>query len=86
MTKIDFRKIEVVALDGEKKIFDVSKELANTIYARTPDIGELELARDIYKKGEVELSEEQAETVKRYLRECGFFAFIQEAVNELLTI
>lgn len=85
MTKIDFKNIAVTTLDGQKQPFDISKELGNAIYARTTDLGELELAREIYKNGEVELSGEQVETVKKYLRECGFFAFVQEAVNELLT-
>ena len=30
--KIDFRKIEVTDIEGNKSTFDISKELGNTIY------------------------------------------------------
>lgn len=65
--KIDFRKIEVFFLDGTKNYIDVSKLLGNSIYNNTPDLGELEIARDIYKNGAVDLTHEQAEAVKKYV-------------------
>ena len=37
---IDFRKIEVTDLEGNKSTFDVRKELGNTIYNSTTDLGE----------------------------------------------
>ena len=46
--KIDFRKIEVTDIEGNKSTFDISKELGNTIYQKTADLGELELAKRIY--------------------------------------
>lgn len=77
--KIDFRNIEVVTLNGESRVFDIPKELGNAIFTKTMDLGELELARDIYKSGEVEIDEAQGAILSRYIREC-FLAFIQEAV------
>ena len=62
--KIDFRKIEVTDIEGNKSTFDISKELGNTIYQKTADLGELELAQRIYKNGEVELSSDEAERIK----------------------
>ena len=53
--KIDFRKIELTDLEGNKSTIDVSQKFANAIYQNTGDIGELELAREMYKNGEVEL-------------------------------
>lgn len=47
--KIDFRNIQVKDIKGTIIPLDVSKELGNAIYGKTADIGELELARDIYK-------------------------------------
>ena len=35
--KIDFRKIEVTDIEGNKSTFDISKELGNTIYQKTAD-------------------------------------------------
>ncbi|WP_298048194.1 hypothetical protein [uncultured Bacteroides sp.] len=64
--KIDFRKIEVTDLDGNKSTVDVAKGFANTIYRHTGDLGEFNLAQDIYWKGEVDISPEQAESLKKY--------------------
>ena len=65
--KIDFRKIEVTDIEGNKSTFDISKELGNTIYKNTPDLGELDFAQAIYKQGEVEINEEKAEAVRKYM-------------------
>ena len=80
--KADFRKVTTTALDGEEQTWDISKELGNTIYQKTADLGELELARDIYRNGEVDLTPEQVEVVRRYVRE-GFKAFVQEGVERI---
>ena len=59
--------------------------LGNAIYQKTADLGELELAQNIYKSGEVEVSPEQAESIKKYVS-TGFVAFVQVAVNEALSV
>lgn len=82
--KIDFRKIQVKDIEGNNSTVDIAKMLGNAIYQKTADLGELELAQDIYKKGEVELSAEQAEVIKSYVK-VGFVAFVQVAVNEALS-
>lgn len=81
--KIDFRKIQVQDIEGNNSTLDVSKELGNAIYGKTADIGELELARDIYKNGEVDVDAANAAIIGKYVRE-GFLAFVQEAVCPLL--
>lgn len=83
MKKIDFRKIEVKNIEGKKSNLDLSKELGNVIYQKTADLGELELARNIYKNGEIEVNAEQAIILNRYIRE-GFLAFVQESVCPVL--
>lgn len=83
MKKIDFRKIEVKNIEGKKSNLDLSKELGNVIYQKTADLGELELARNIYKNGEIEVNAEQATILNRYIRE-GFLAFVQESVCPVL--
>ena len=82
--KIDFRKIEVTDIEGNKSTFDVSKELGNTIYKNTPDLGELDFAQEIYKQGEVEVDEEKAAIIRKYLDVGKFFAFIKKSVYEQL--
>ncbi|WP_071146158.1 hypothetical protein [Bacteroides ihuae] len=83
MTKIDFRKIEVKNIEGKKSTVDISKELGNQIYQKTSDLGELELARTIYKDGEIEVDAGHAAILNRYIRE-GFLAFVQESVCPIL--
>lgn len=83
MKKIDFKKVEVTDIEGNKTALDISKELGNQIYKKTGDLGELELAREIYKNGEVEIDEAQATALSRYIKE-GFLAFVQEPLCKKL--
>ncbi|WP_148364754.1 hypothetical protein [Bacteroides sp.] len=78
---IDFRNIQVKDIEGNNSTVDIAKVLGNTIYQKTADLGELELAQQIYKNGEVELSTDQAERIKEYVR-TNFVAVVQIAVNE----
>ncbi len=82
--KIDFRKIQVKDIEGNNSTVDIAKMLGNTIYQKTADLGELELAQSIYKNGEVELSPEQAERIKEYVK-TNFVAVVQIAVNVALS-
>ena len=52
--KIDFRNIQVKDIEGNNSTVDIAKMLGNAIYQRTADLGELELAQNIYKNGEVD--------------------------------
>ena len=81
---IDFRKIEVTDLEGNKSTFDVSKELGNTIYNNTTDLCELEFAQEVYKHGEVEVDSEKAEIIRKYMEIGRFFARIKKGVFDLL--
>lgn len=83
--KIDFRNIQVKDIEGNNSTVDIAKMLGNAIYQKTADLGELELAQQIYKNGEVELSTEQAERIKEYVR-TNFVAVVQIAVNEALSV
>lgn len=82
--KIDFRTIQVKDIEGNNSTFDISKMLGNAIYQKTADLGELELAQQIYKNGEVELSPEEVERIKEYVKS-NFVAVVQVAVNEALS-
>ena len=81
---IDFRNIQVKDIEGNNSTVDIAKMLGNAIYQKTADLGELELAQQIYKNGEVELSTEQAERIKEFVR-TNFVAVVQIAVNEALS-
>ena len=83
--KIDFRNIQVKDIEGNNSTVDIAKMIGNAIYQKTADLGELELAQQIYKNGEVELSTNQAERIKEYVR-TNFVAVVQIAVNEALSV
>ena len=83
--KIDFREIQVQDIEGNNSTVDNARMLGNAIYQKTAALGELELAQNIYKSGEVEVSPEQAESIKKYVS-TGFVAFVQVAVNEALSV
>lgn len=88
--KINFRKLKVLDFDGnpvtngtEPGFFDISKSLGNQIYGKTADIGELDLAREIYHSGEVEVTEQHAGVLLEYIR-TGFLAAVQVAICPVL--
>ena len=83
--KINFKKITVIDLEGNKSTVDIAKELGNAIYKQTTDIGELDFAREIYHKGELELSIDQIAIVRKYMDAGGFFAFVKEGVEKILS-
>ncbi|MCW0484072.1 hypothetical protein [Gaoshiqia sediminis] len=56
--EVNFSNLIITDLDGKELKFDVSKTLGNHIYQTTGDLGMLEVAQTIYKKGEVELTEQ----------------------------
>lgn len=81
--KVDFRKLEIKDLEGNVVTFDASKQLANFIYMETQDLGDLILAQDIYKNGEVELDNDQINKIKDWLR-TNFKAFVQKAFEDYI--
>lgn len=81
--KVDFRKLEIKDLEGNVVTFDASKQLANFIYMETQDLGDLILAQDIYKNGEVELDNDQINKIKGWLRN-NFKAFVQKAFDDYI--
>ncbi|MBP1592999.1 MAG: hypothetical protein H6Q12_17 [Bacteroidetes bacterium] len=81
--KIDFRKVNVKDVEGNKSTVDIAKELGNQIYKKTADLGELETAREIYKNGTIEVDAEKATILSRYVKE-GFLAFVQESICPVL--
>ena len=82
MKKIDFRKIQVENIEGIKNEADVSKQLGNQLYMQGRNIEECELGRDIYHKGEVELSDKQVEMVKQFIMPWSYV--LRSAIEETL--
>ena len=82
--KLKLKEIEVTKIDGSKQKLKLDyKGLANYIFNQTKDLGELELARELYKEGELEVDRETAIALKKYIGEC-FNAVVQEALFPIL--
>ena len=74
--KIDFSKVQIKDIEGNVQTVDISKELGNMMYLNAKDIAVADLGHDIYHKHEVDLSKEQAQTVKMFIDE-GFKAIVK---------
>lgn len=84
MKKIDFRKITIKDVEGNDIPADISKQLGNQMYMQGQNIEECELGRDIYHNGEVELDEQQAKTVERFV---GSYSYIMRTpILEMLGV
>lgn len=81
--KIDFSKIMIEDIEGNKVAVDVSKELGNMMYLGAQDIAVADLGHDIYHKKEVELDEVQAKHVRGYV-ERGFKAILKRTLLPML--
>lgn len=81
--KVDFKNIPIKNIEGEVSNTDISKELAQIIYSDAKEIKDLDLALDIYKNGELEITEEQLNTVKKYLSNY-FKAFVQKGFEDYI--
>ncbi len=88
--KIDFRHLYLANVDGQPMVdengedvsVDISKALGNYIYNETRDLGELELAQQIYKYGELELTAQDINILGGYIK-TAFKAVVQKAFNDL---
>ena len=81
--KIDFSSVQIKDIEGNAQSVDISKELGNMMYLNAQDIAVADLGHDIYHKGEVSLSREQAEVVKQYVEKC-FKAIVKRELIPVL--
>lgn len=82
MKKINFRTVPCEMVDGSIVEIDLSKELANLIYSQTKECGEAMFAQELYKNGEVELTEENIAIVKKYYD--NFLYFAKAAIDKAM--
>ena len=76
---IDFRKVEIEDLTGQKQTYDVSESLGNYIYRTTGDLTMFEACRIIHAKGTLEISEPVRRGLTELLRDpnCPFLAAVK---------
>lgn len=67
MKKVDFRKIEIENIEGAKEAVDLSKIIGNALFTQAKTFEVLELGRNIWKDGEVELKEEDVKILEEQI-------------------
>ena len=67
MKKVDFRAIEIENIAGEIEQVNLAKTLGNALYGCAKTLEICELSRNIWKDGEVELSEDDVKILEEYV-------------------
>lgn len=65
--KVDFRKIEIESITGEKEVVDLAKVLGNALYQQGKTLEVVELARSIWKDGEIEITDEDKKILEEQI-------------------
>lgn len=81
--KIDFSQVPIRDIEGNAVVVDISKDLGNMMYLQAQDIAVADLGHDIYHRKEVNLTREQAQTVRMYVEQ-GFKAIVKRELLPLL--
>jgi hypothetical protein len=82
--KVDFRKIEINGVDNVIKSNDLSKLLGNMIFSQAKDVAEDEFARDVYNKGEVDITSERIGFIKKHFD--NFNYALRTAIEEAISL
>lgn len=83
--KYDFRKLREEISIGLVVESDLSKTFANWLYQNTSELGLVELARELYHKGVVELDEPTRAILERAVKGSTLRWSVKSAVGELLS-
>ena len=84
MKSVDFRKIQIMDIEGNAQEADFSKQLGNQLYMQGHDITECELGRRIYfATAPVELTDEECSIVRKAIEPYSYVArqAIEQAIN-----
>lgn len=81
---VDFGNIEVENIESKIEKVDFSKQLGNIIYSQSKDLGEVELAREIYNSGRVVIGREKADIILKYTE--GFPYPVREAFKKAVEL
>ncbi|MBO5700381.1 MAG: hypothetical protein J6R57_03055 [Bacteroidales bacterium] len=83
MRKVDFRKIQVENINGDMETVDVSKALGNALYPHGKTLEVVELARNIWKNGEVELTDGDVKTLQEYVPQMCSYIVSTAIINAI---
>ena len=79
---IDFRNITIKNIEGEESTVDISKDLGNLLYNSAVSQEGLEISRELYHNGEMDVTKENVEVLKGIIAG-NFLAVIQESLNPI---
>lgn len=65
--KVNFKAIEIESITGEKEVVDFSKVLGNALYQQGETLEVVELARSIWKDGEIEITDEDKKILEEQI-------------------
>ena len=65
--KVNFKAIEIESITGEKEVVDLSKVLGNALYQQGKTLEVVELARSIWKDGEIEITNEDKKILEEQI-------------------
>lgn len=82
--KVDFRKIKTLKVDGSERTVDMSKTLGTIIHDTSVPREDMDLGKEIYSLGEVEVNKQRASIIKKYIMNGNFFAYIREGIVPIL--
>lgn len=80
--KVNFKEIVIKDIEGNDVKADFSKQIGNQLYMQGINIEECELGKKIYFDGEVELTDNDAEVVKRIT--AGYSLVARTAIESAL--
>lgn len=79
---IDFRNITIKNIEGEESTVDISKDLGNLLYNSAVSQEGLEISRELYYNGEMDVTKDNVEVLKGIIAG-NFLAVIQESLNPI---
>lgn len=79
---INFRNITIKNIEGEESTVDISKDLGNLLYNSAVSQEGLEISRELYHNGEMDVTKENVEVLKGIIAG-NFLAVIQESLNPI---
>lgn len=83
MAKVNFKDIKIKDINGKEVVADFQQQIGNQLYMQGHDIEECELGKKIYfANGEVELSDKEADMVRRITASYSFVA--RQGIDEML--
>lgn len=86
-TVIDFTKLRVEVAFGEQKALNVAHDVGNAIIKVTPDIGAMDIARDIYySTGAVKIPPHMVDHLRQCIAKSNLLAVAKVAVLRELNV